>query len=88
MLHFTLLLFDRDDRVSAVRTIRAKGKAEAAHIANVAVMAHSLSVGDQLWYCGEKVVGTYPRDTPLISSAELPWQHPQHIPSVHTPQGD
>jgi len=89
MLHFTLLLFDRDDRVCAVRTIRAKAKAEAAQIANVAVMTHPASVGYQLWYCGEKVVGTYPRKiTTLHPGAERPWERGQHTITVHTPQGD
>ncbi len=89
MLHFTLLLFDGDDRVCAVRTIRAKTKAQAAQIANVAVMTHPSSAGYQLWYCGEKVVGTYPRaTTTLHPGAERPWQRGPHTTTVHTPLGN
>ncbi len=88
MLHFTLLLFDRDDQVCAVRTIRCKGKPEAAQIANVAVMAHPSSAGYQLWYCGEKVVGTYPRDTTLHPSSERSWERGQRTTSVQRPQAE
>ena len=86
MFHFTLLLFDQDDRVCAVRTIRAKGNADAAHIANVAVLTHPASAGYQLWYCGEKIVGTYPRETTI--RADQPWERGQRPTALQGLQGD
>jgi len=84
MLHFTLLLFNQDDHVSAVRTIRAQGKSEAAQIANVAVLAHPNSAGYQLWYCGEKIIGTYPQDSSIHPSSLRSWERGIHgLPNLN-----
>lgn len=61
MPHYTMMLFNWDDGVETVRTIRARNAVHAARIANVAVLAHPGSAGFQLWQGGSKVVGTYPR---------------------------
>jgi len=59
---YTLLLFDGDDKVSAVRTIAAANARAAEEIASVTRLAHQRCAGYQLWGDGECIAQTYPGD--------------------------
>ena len=60
MGHYTLLLFDTDDGVVAVRPIAAHGDAVATRIAKDVQIAHAPCVGYQLWRGGQCIAQTYP----------------------------
>jgi hypothetical protein len=84
-----MLLFDWDDCVSDVRTLRARDSTEAARIANVTVLAHPDSAGYQLWQGGRKVIGTYPQSASSTGSslaARLRRDVPRALHSA--PRGD
>jgi hypothetical protein len=60
MGHYTLLLFNDDDGVAAVRTVAAESDQAAQKIAKVAQLAHSGCVGYQLWRGGQRIAKTFP----------------------------
>ena len=62
MDYYTLLLFDWDDGVSAVRTIGARDDAAALKIAAVAQMTSPRCAGYQLWRAGTRVAMTFPAE--------------------------
>ena len=65
MDYYTLLLFDWDDGVSAVRTIGARDDAAAIKIAAVAQMTSPHCAGYQLWRAGVRVAMTFPVETKM-----------------------
>lgn len=70
MDYYTLLLFDWDDGVSAVRTIGARDDVAAVKIAAVAQMTMPGCAGYQLWRAGARVAMTFPAEAKIESR---PW---------------
>jgi hypothetical protein len=64
MGYYTLLLFDTDDGVVAVRPIAAREDAVAAGIARHVQIAHAPCGGYQLWRGGQCIAQTHPNLTP------------------------
>src|SRR5262245_25072862 len=68
---YTLLLFDWDDAVVKVQTIRADEFATAKQSAEAVMLTVPSLAGYQLWRNGRLVVGTYPQNVPAV-----PQRHP------------
>ena len=60
MHDYTLLLFDWDDTVASVQTVRSKSDSEALHVADVVMKTRPRLAGYQLWQKGQRVAATFP----------------------------
>ena len=56
----TLLLFDWDDSVASVQTIRSKTNDQALQIADVVIRTRPRLAGYQLWQQGQRIAATFP----------------------------
>ncbi len=60
MRDYTLLMFDWDDSVGSVLTVRRKSDGGALHIADVLMRSRPRLAGYQLWQQGQRVAATFP----------------------------
>lgn len=68
---FTLLLFDWDDAVVKVQTIRAEDTGRAKQSAEIVMLTIPGLAGYQLWHNGRLVMGTFPQNVPAVPRAHL-----------------
>jgi hypothetical protein len=61
-----LLLFDWDDAVIKVRTIRAEDAGRARQSAETVMLSMPGLAGYQLWQNGRLVMGTFPQNVPAV----------------------